>query len=387
MGERAFRSFVLTRGTKPVRLCVTMCEQPTFRCVFLVLAACALVLPCGVAAQERTVPDTRPPIAELVDRLDSPVFAAREQATADLLSRRDLTLENAEWLLTEPDLSPEQRLRLERVALEVFARGPRAALGIRFPPESREGVRIQEVLGEFPASEVLRAGDRITEADGLPITRQATFRAAILSHDPGEIMAMTLVRNGERLKVDVPLGSFAKLSGAASPRPGDLLAAWTLRRARQARDTPLPPAGLIMPKAWKLRGEEASPLPEPGSRAWEAIFATADAPRGLIVGGQMRETIDLSLSQLAAMDASRALTLEDLQTGGPADLAAQITLLRNRRELIRDDIDRITGLLERGNLDAAARAMMRRRLEDERQMLLVLEEQMRMLDEARRAKP
>lgn len=363
-----------------------MREQPTFRCVFLVLAACALLRPCAAAAQERTVPDTRPPIAELVERLDSPVFAAREQATADLLSRRDLTLENAEWLLTEPGLSPEQRLRLERVALEVFARGPRAALGIRFPPESREGVRIQEVLGEFPASEVLRAGDRIIEADGLPISKQATFRAAILSHAPGEVMAMRLIRNGERLRIDVPLGSFANLSGAASPRPGDLLAAWTLRQAREAAPRT---TELIVPKAGVLHGTsaDAPPLPEPGSRAWGKVFATADAPRGLIVGGQMRETIDLSLSQLTAMDASRSLTLEDLQTGGPADLAVQITLLRNQRELVLGDIDRIIGLLERGNLDAAARAMMRRRLEDERRMRLVLEEQIRMLDEARRAKP
>lgn len=358
-----------------------MPNSPIHR-VRLVVAACALALPCVAGAQERTVPDTRPPVAELVARLASPIFAARQQATADLLDRRDLTLDAAEWLLTAPDLSPEQRLRLEAVALGVFARGPRAALGIRFPPEGNGGVRIQEVLGGFPASDVLRAGDRIIEADGLPMARQATFRASILSHAPGEVMVMTLVRNGETIEVDVPLGSFARLTGAASPRPGDLLAAWTLRQSRQTTPGEDEP---IVPTAGAQQDEPL--FPEQGSRAWAEVYATSDSPRGLLVGGQTRESVDLSLSQLTAMDASRGLTLEDLQAVGPADIAVQISLLRQRRELIQDTIRQVTELLERGNLDGAARAMMHRRLDIERQKLLVLEEQVRMLDEARRVKP
>lgn len=346
------------------------------------LALWALVLPGAALGQVRTIPDTRPPIAELVARLDAEVFAARRQATADLLGRGDLTLDVAEWLATEPDLSPEQKLRLERLALEVFGRGPRAAVGIRFPPEGDTGVRIQEVLPGFPASDVLRAGDRIVEADGLAITQQATFRAAILSHSPGEVMAMKLVREGETLEVDVPLDSFGRLVGAAAPRPGDLLAAWTLRRSR---DGASPTGEPIVPER-RSPGDESVP-PEPGTRAWESAFATPDGPRGLRVGGQVRESIDLSLSQLAAMDASRALTLEDLQAGGAADLSVQISLLRDRRGLILDDIERIADLIEGRNLDAAGRAMMRRRLDDERQMLVVIEEQIRMLDEARRARP
>ncbi len=366
-------------------MCETMTRPQTHRAL-LVVAAFAVLLPCAATAQVRTVPDTRPTVAELVDRLDSPVFAARRQATTDLLIRRDLTLDAAEWLLTDTSLSPEQRLRLERVALEVFARGPRAALGIQFPRESRDGVRIEAVLDEFPASAMLRAGDRITEADGLPITRQATFRAAILSHDPGEVMVMKLVREGEELEFGVLLGSFARLNVTASPRPGDLLAAWTLRQARQVS---LLPAEPIVPKPAVRGGDDTEQLrlPEPGTRAWDSAFATGDAPRSLLVGGQMRETVDLSLSQLAVMDASRAITLEDLQASGPADIAIQITLLRNRRELILSDIKRYTQLIEGGKINGAARAMKRQQLAIERQKLLVLEEQMRMLDEARRVKP
>lgn len=336
----------------------------------------------AAVAQNRTVLDTRPPIAELIARLDSPVFAARSRAMVDLLQREDLTLDAAEWLLTAPDLSAEQRLRLERVALEIFARGPRGAVGIRFPPEADGPVRIQDVLAGFPASVVLRAGDQILEADGMAMTRQAIFRAAILSHAPGEVMPMTLLRDGARLEVEVQLSSFAALTGAAPPRPGDLLAAWTLRRAR---DRVEPLDAPIVPRPAPVIGADA--LHEPGSRAWESAFATGDAPAGLRVGGQARESIDRSLTQLAAADASRALTLEDLQDNGEADLAVQIVSLRERRQRMLEDIDRIGALIDGPNLDARGRAMMRRRLEEERQMLQVLEEQIRMLEEARKARP
>ncbi len=352
-------------------------RRPT---LLLTITACLAWGSGAALAQNRTVLDTRPPIAELIARLDSPVFAARSRAMVDLLQREDLTLDAAEWLLTEPDLSAEQRLRLERVALEIFARGPRGAVGIRFPPEADGPVRIQDVLDGFPASGVLRAGDQILEADGMAMARQATFRAAILSHAPGELMPMTLLRDGARLEVEVPLSSFAALTGAAPPRPGDLLAAWTLRRAR---DQVEPLDAPIVPSPAPVDGA----LPEPGSRAWESAFATGDAPPGLRVGGQPRESIDRSLTQLAAADASRALTLEDLQDNGEADLAVQIVSLRERRQRMLEDIDRIGALIDGPNLDARGRAMMRRRLEEERQMLQVLEEQIRMLNEAQRARP
>jgi hypothetical protein len=344
------------------------------------LAAC---LAAGTAsAQDGGTLDTRPPATELIARLDSPVFAARQRALADLLGRDELTLDAAEWMLTEPTLSPEQRLRLERLALEVFARGPRAAVGIRFPPETEGPVRIQEVLAGFPASVVLRAGDQILDADGMSMVRQATFRAAILSHAPGEVMPMTVLREGASFEVQVPLASFAALTGAAPPRPGDLLAAWTLRRARDAIE---PLDAPVVPEPTTPEG--AAGLPEPGSSAWASAFGTGDAPPGLRMGGQGRESIDRSLIQLAAADASRALTLEDLQDNGEADLAVQVASLRERRQRVLGDLERIGALIEGPNLDARGRAMMRFRLEEERQMLQVIEEQIRMLDEARHARP
>ncbi|MCC7388384.1 MAG: PDZ domain-containing protein [Phycisphaerales bacterium] len=326
------------------------------------------------------LPDTRPPRGELIARLGSPVFAAREQAAYDLLTLEDLTVDEAELELARPGLSAEQRLRLEWVALERFRRGPRAALGIQFMSEREGSVRVQEVVPGFHAAAVLMPGDEIVEADGVKVQRQATFRAAILSHAPKDIMRLTVVRGDQRLLVEVELGSFESLAGGVGPRESDILAAWNLRRVRNG---PLGHAEPLTPSPLPTDTQK----PATGEPAWQLLYATADAPPGLRVGGQARETLDLSLTQLAAIDASRSLTLDDLQDAGDADLAVQVALLRDRRGLMLDDIDRMTQLIEGRNLDAAGRAMMRRRLEEQRQILQILEEQIRVLEEARRARP
>lgn len=342
---------------------------------------CWLVcVPAVALGQGGQIPDTRPPLDEVVARLDSPVFTAREQASYDLLTREDLTIDEVELKLADPGLSPEQRLRLEWVALEVFRRGPRAALGIRFQPERDGGVRILDTVPDFPASRVLQPDDQIVEADGAPVTRQATFRAAILSHAPKEVMRLTIVREGRRERVDVELGSFESLIGGAGPRETDILEAWNLRRGREGAlgyPDPLAPVALA----------GAPDKPEPGSASWERAYATGDAPSGVRVGGQSRDTVDLSLRQLNAMDASRALTLDDLEGAGQADLVVQISLLRDRRELVLDDLDRINQLIDGRNLDQAGRAMMRRRYDEERRTLQVIEEQIRLLEEARQRRP
>jgi hypothetical protein len=350
----------------------------------LCAVACCAIACCAAGAQPVTrpdaLPDTRAPRDELIARLDSPVFAAREQAAYDLLAREDLTVDEAEVELARPDLSAEQRLRLEWVALERFRRGPRAALGIKFMSEREGSVRVQEVVPGFHAAATLMPGDEIVEADGLKILRQSTFRAAILSHAPKDIMRLTVVRGDQRLPVEVELGSFESLAGGVGPRESDILAAWNLRRVRNGplgHPEPLTPAPV----------PTDTQKPATGEPAWQLLYATADAPTGLRVGGQSRVTVDLSLTQLAAIDASRSLTLDDLQAAGDADLAVQVAMLRDRRGLMLDDIDRMTQLIEGRNLDAAGRAMMRRRLEDHRQILQILEEQIRVLEEARRARP
>lgn len=348
-------------------------------------ALAAVLAGTTASAQRDDLPDTRPPVEEMVEWLDSPVFAARQQALVALLERRDLDLVEIDAWRSREDLSPEQRLRLDELALQVFARGPRAALGISFPPDDRGGVRIMDVVAGFAAADLLVPGDRILTADGVPLSRQAMLRAAILSHAPGEHLELTVERGGEILDISVPLGSFGNLRGAATPRASDLVAAWSLRQSRRGVATLL--GTPIRPEPVELGGEAGGgDAPEPGSAAWLAVYASSDAPSGLLVGGQPRETADLSLTRLAALDASRAVTLEDPELMGDADLVLQLTILRNERSQVLDDVTRIENLIGGPNLDAGGRAMMRRRLEQVREQLGVLEEQIRRIDETRRGK-
>ncbi|MDQ7012984.1 MAG: PDZ domain-containing protein [Planctomycetota bacterium] len=353
--------------------------------MILSLAALTLAGTGLASAQRNSIPDTRPPVDEVIGMLDSPLFAARRQALASLLERRDLTLDEVDLWRYRDDLSPEQRLRLDELALQVFARGPRAALGISFPPDDRGGVRIMNVVAGFPAADLLVAGDRILTADGLPLTRQAMLRAAILSHAPGEILELRVERDGETLDISVPLGSFGNLRGAASPRPSDLVAAWTLRQTRDGaaqRGKPITP----VPRQPGAADNQTPGNTDPDSAAWLAVYATGDAPGWLVLGGQPRETADLSLTRLAALDASRAVTIEDPELLGNADLVLQLAILRNERTQAIEDIRRLEALIGGGNLDAGGRAMMRRRLDQEREKLAVLEEQIRLVDKTRREK-
>lgn len=347
------------------------------------IALVALLAGTTASAQRDDLPDTRPPVEEMIEWLDSPVFAARQQALVALIERRDLDLVEIDRWRGREGLSPEQRLRLDELALQVFARGPRAALGISFPPDDRGGVRIMDVVAGFAAADLLVPGDRILTADGVPLSRQAMLRAAILSHAPGESLELTVERGGEILDISVPLGSFGNLRGAATPRPSDLVAAWSLRQSRQGVATLL--GTPIRPEPVEIGGAGGD-APEPGSAAWLSVYASSDAPSGLLVGGQPRETADLSLTRLAALDASRAVTLEDPELMGDADLVLQLTILRNERSQVLDDITRIENLIGGPNLDAGGRAMMRRRLDQVREQLGVLEEQIRRIDETRRGK-
>lgn len=335
-----------------------------------------------VLAQPNTIPDTNPPIDEVLEWLDSPVFAARDQALRSLFERRDIDLATVESWLDREGLTPEQRLRLDALALQIFARGPRAALGISFPPDDRGGVRIVDVVPEFPAADILEPGDHILIADGVTVTRQATLRAAILSHAPGETLHLTVERDGETREFAIPLRSFRDLRGGASPRVTDLYAAWMLRRSRAADPSRV---SAIVPDRQQPDGD-AAPL-DPGSGEWIAFYTSGDAPGGLVVGGQPRETGDLSLTRLAALDASRGVTLEDPEIMGDADLVLQLTILRNERARSLEDITRLEQLVTSPHIDAGNRIAVRQQLELERERLGVLEEQIRRVDETRRLKP
>lgn len=160
-------------------------------------------------------------------------------------------LETIERWLALPELTPEQRLRLEVLGRERFASMPRAGLGVRFANlPTDEGVRLDGVLPGFPAGEVLRPGDIVLSINGQPLNNSAHMGEVILSHMPGESLVLDIARPAppipraigadgvelpppvEHLTVAVPLGRYDDLQTGIALTPPRLEGAYRHRLAR-----------------------------------------------------------------------------------------------------------------------------------------------------------
>ncbi|MBK7403542.1 MAG: PDZ domain-containing protein [Phycisphaerales bacterium] len=347
----------------------------TLLCRLVPLVAVSLWGGVGSAQVIRpdSLPDTQTPVEELIKRLGADSFTVREQATIDLFRRNDLTLPQAEALLEREGLGAEQRLRLEQVALSAFARGPWAAVGIQFAPSESGGQRITDTVVGFDAARVLLPGDLIVAADGQPIYSQRALKAAILSRDPGGTMVMEIVRGGERSEVSFSLGSFSQLSSPMSPLPGDLLAAWSLRRSRSSGATP--PDSIVPVPDVETMPEYQAPRGSPG---WERVFDAGDAPRGLVLGGQPRESQDLSPRELASVEAAR----RDAIMGPSGDPLVQLAALRQQRNETISRIAAVQHQLEVAGVEGIALAQAQQRLNQLGARLQEIEAQIRELDAA-----
>lgn len=185
--------------------------------------------------------------------LGAPEFEVRERASAELRDR-GATLEELEGLLVGgggDKLSPEQRARVSEVAREVFSQSPRAAMGVSFgllrgfeAPASP--LTISNVFEQFPSSRVLKAGDDLVAVAGVSVRGLTAtgglgmdcVRPYIICHDPGDVVKMTVIRGGEEVTLDVPLGRFSNLPVAGGNMEqlasADLAAAWKLRLGSRA---------------------------------------------------------------------------------------------------------------------------------------------------------
>ncbi len=71
-----------------------------------------------------------------------------------------------------------------------------------------DGAVIDEVLGDTPAEEAgLRKDDRVIAVDGQRVTDGIGLIVAIRSHQPGETVEFTLVREGDEQTIEITLGS------------------------------------------------------------------------------------------------------------------------------------------------------------------------------------
>ncbi|HMN42507.1 MAG TPA: hypothetical protein PKE29_16825 [Phycisphaerales bacterium] len=212
--------------------------------------AAAILLASPAHAQIIQLPDPKPALGEPVDRLldadqvrptfdrlvadlASANFAARQAASTTLATNEQFTLEMLESALKSPDLTLEARYRLFGIARQRFFRSPRAALGFKFGGQLRDRVVVGETFPNFASFKVLQIGDMIVGADGMKIEGpggQAMLQSIIISHDPGEIIHLTIRRGPQKLDLDIPLGKFADLDNAGAGLFEDRLArAWRIR--------------------------------------------------------------------------------------------------------------------------------------------------------------
>lgn len=163
-----------------------------------------------------------------LQKLDSPTLAEREAAELELFGRQAVTIEQIEALARRDDLSPEQEFRLRKAARGRFIRKPLAGMGVAFSAGSSEGVPIGETIPGFHAQEVLKPLDIITVCDGRRMRVQEDLQASILSANPGDVLELEVLRDGERLTLEVRLGSFDDLRNAQRPSAAVLARAFDL---------------------------------------------------------------------------------------------------------------------------------------------------------------
>lgn len=198
--------------------------------------------------------------AEFVEQLESASFVDRELAADELETNPAITLEDLEHHLMRENLTPEQRLRLERAAMRRFTTSPRAAMGIRLSQDvSDAGLRIEGTVEGYDAAEKLNADDIISVINGHPIRSGRDLRMAIISRSPGEVVPVRVLRNKREMTIDVELGPYAGLSNTSNLQRNDLYEAWLFRSREYA---PLGTPELIEP--------------EEGLRAWAEV--ERDAP-------------------------------------------------------------------------------------------------------------
>lgn len=264
------------------------------RCV-LGIVIVSYVLGAGPAFGQRAAGAVEPvdtTLDTLIAALDSPVWSEREVASAALAISDDVTLADLVARLgIGGSLTPEQRSRVWAAAETRFLALPAPGLGVGF---NGRAVTLNRVLENFPAAEVLRAGDEILEVHREPVSDSATVRAMILGHLPGEKLPMLVRRRGAagefvEVEVDVELGSYAQLG---NPQEPDVALRRSGFRLRVAREIALPEDRVIgataSPIDW-LEAEGFWPPPAPDTPIGETGITRpsgTDVNRWLRLAGQ-----------------------------------------------------------------------------------------------------
>ncbi|MBL4810106.1 MAG: PDZ domain-containing protein [Phycisphaerales bacterium] len=291
----------------------------------------------GQIVQPATSDEQR--LVKLIKLLDDESWEVRERATRMIGDANEgfelamLAEVIAKGSTNDPDrggLSSEAMSRLRIAARELFGQTPKAGLGVGFGAVRDGGVEISTVVKEvdrFPAAGMLMPGDLIVGADGRALTTSEELRAVILSHEPGQTLNLLIQRGEQVLDMDLPLGSYRLLAGAAPIGRGIADRAIAIRWARR---------GILISEGHRfgdhIRAEDwlSAGYPEkPGSfrasnaRRWPMVVSHGSARdiyvgvgtviRGRIEPWSNRTNAQATMDQAKRIELSRAMRMAKMQ--------------------------------------------------------------------------
>ena len=308
-----------------------------------ILAGIAL---CVGAASAQNTSQADQHFESLIELLDDESWIVREQATATLSNPGEgFTLDRLADVLARDDLSTETRTRVQIAARDLFGQTTKAGLGVGFGAARDGGVEIGTVVEEvdqFPAAKMLAPGDLIMSADGHALRDSNELRALILSHEPGESLNVLVERVGKVLDLDLPLGSFAYLRGAAPITPSVADRALEIRWARQGKRVPSTDAvgGSIDVEDWIAAGYPEGSKWSDGQKKdrprWGSAMIESGSSREVYVGvGAVQPTRIEAWSgrdnAQEAMDQARRIELSQQMH----ITQTRVTLLKNGVEMLK----------------------------------------------------
>jgi len=319
--------------------------RPASRTQHALIVALAAFAPALAAASHAAPGRDRPLIGaesdawlqEQIDRLGSDELALREEAEGAIPAGRRVPLATLEAAVAgerDGPLDPEQTARLERVAFEMFKAAPHGAMGVGFAesPAGR-GVSIQHAVAGFDAERILRSGDVVLEMDGVAVESSENARACILSHDPGDVVVLRMLRRGEPVIARLRLGDYADLNNRAGLTQDILAEAWDVRKRRRAGNAP--EAGIVQtrigPDRWlrMVAGERGREAPFHRGGRVEA----QEPPVSIEAGGEDRAIVGTGTPDFTGVEAAEGPRL----VPNPAGSAAQIrNQLRQIEQRLRD---------------------------------------------------
>jgi PDZ domain len=167
-------------------------------------------------------------VAGLVGELRAADFATRERGTVGLMGLSAGRLSEVQEALAK-ESDPEVIARLERAAVHLFMKartglqGDVGVLGITLQPGLVQldakspavamSIMVVKAQPGFPAAEVLEPFDQVIAVNGerfFQADASEAFRGKVNATAPGEVVRMTIVRDGKVMEVGVKVAGLAE---------------------------------------------------------------------------------------------------------------------------------------------------------------------------------